>query len=131
MLDDKSQSSISETDSSNFFLRRSFRSLSAMVPVPKDFVPILRPKRNEQDMSPLKLRDSDIDGYLSDGKESKKKKNTIVLYGLSNVTSCSSNKDLPYIEESCLHSNTTYHVLPKKSLSILTLLQKKKKFFYH
>ena len=128
MFDDKSQSSIEENDSSNFFLRLSFRSLSAMVPVPKDFVPILRPKRNEQDMSPLKLRDSDIDGYLSDGKESKKKKKTIVLYGLSNVTSCSSNRDLPYIEESCLHSSTTYHVLPKKkkSLSILTLLQKKK-----
>ena len=130
MFDDKSKSSIEESDASNYFLRRSFRSLSAMVPVPKDFVPILRPKRNEQDMSPLKLRDSynDHDGYLSDGKELKKKKKTLVLYGISNVTSCSSNKDLPFVEDSCLHNNTTYHVLPKKkkSVSILTLLQKKK-----
>ena len=130
MFDDKSQSSIESIDTSTFYLRRSYRSLSAMVPIPKDFVPILRPKRNEQDMSPLKLRDSynELDGYLSDGKESSKSKKVIVLYGVSNVTSSSSNKDLPYVEDNLLHNISTYNVLrkKKKSMSILTLLQKKK-----
>ena len=130
MLDDKSQSSIESLDTSTFYLRRSYRSLSAMVPIPKDFVPILRPKRNEQDMSPLKLRHSysERDGYLSDGKESSKSKNVIVLYGVSNVTSSSSNKDLPYVKDNLLHNISTYNVLrkKKKSMSILTLLQKKK-----
>ena len=81
-------------------------------------------------MSPLKLRDSysELDGYLSDGKESSKSKKVIVLYGVSNVTSSSSNKDLPYVEDNLLHNISTYNVLrkKKKSMSILTLLQKKK-----
>ena len=112
------------------YLRRGMRSFSAMVSVPFNFVPILRPKKNEEDMSPLHLRDTEaeLDRYLSDGKKNKtnKKSKTIVLHNASTNTSSSSNKDTPLGKDTVLE-NENYHVLPKKrkSVSILTLLQKK------
>lgn len=114
--------------------RRNFRSLSAMVWLPKNFVPILRPKKNELGVSPLRLRDSTLlDGYFSDGEKNERKnfnKNIILLNNISTSTSSSSNKSLPFIMDKFNKQKKegSYQILKnkKKSLSILTLLQKRK-----
>ena len=114
--------------------RRNFRSLSAMVWLPKNFVPILRPKKNELGVSPLRLRDSTLpDGYFSDGEKNERKnfnKNIILLNNISTSTSSSSNKSLPFIMDKFNKEKKegSFQILKnkKKSLSILTLLQKRK-----
>ena len=47
----------SESTSPSELPRRTLRSLSMMICIPKNFVPNIKPKRNTMNMSPLKLRD--------------------------------------------------------------------------
>lgn len=114
--------------------RRNFRSLSAMIWLPKNFVPILKPKKNELGVSPLRLRDSTLpESYFSDGEKNERKnfnKNIILISNLSTSTSSSSNKSLPFVMDKFNKEKKegSYPILKtkKKSLSILKLLQKRK-----
>lgn len=127
----------SESTSPSEFPRRTLRSLSMMICIPKNFVPNIKPKRNTMTMSPLKLRDPnpEEEGYNSDENieklSCKLHRRKYALYTVFTSTASKKNDNLV----NALLSSTISKLCnqypiekrsKKKNSSILTLLQKRK-----
>ena len=126
----------SESTSPSELPRRTLRSLSMMICIPKNFVPNIKPKRNTMNMSPLKLRDPNPEeGYNSDeNKEKLSCKLHRRKHALYTVFTSTSSKKGDHLVDDLLSSTVSklcnqYPIAKrnkKKNRSILTLLQKRK-----
>ena len=126
----------SESTSPSELPRRTLRSLSMMICIPKNFVPNIKPKRNTMTMSPLKLRDPNPEeGYNSDENiEKLSYKLQRGKYALYTVFTSTASKKNDNLVDALLSSTISklcnqYPIekrSKKKNRSILTLLQKRK-----